>query len=61
MRTLHLVTIALIVAALSGCRTQEQIVATIAEKPRTFCNPVNVDYRFMVIKGGTASVKRPIR
>lgn len=52
MRTSHLVTIALVVAALSGCRAQEQIVATIAEKPRTFCNPVNVDYRFMVIKGG---------
>ena len=36
----------------SSCYTQGPICAKIADKPKTFCNPLNLDYRFMVIGGG---------
>lgn len=46
-----IVTIALGIALMSGCQ-RAKIEAEIARNPQTFCNPVNVDYRFMVIDGG---------
>lgn len=36
----------------SGCQDSAPIKATVSEHPKTFCNPVNLDYRFMVIEGG---------
>lgn len=45
--------IVLTMALLStGCHRQPDIKATIAEHPKTFCNPVDIDYRFMVIDDG---------
>lgn len=35
-----------------GCRVSRPIEAEIARHPKTFCNPLNLDYRFMVIRGG---------
>ena len=35
-----------------GCRKYEPIEAKVAEFPKTFCNPVNLDYRFMKIDKG---------
>lgn len=37
---------------MAGCGASGPIKAMVAESPRTFCNPVNVDYRFMKIDGG---------
>lgn len=37
---------------LNGCRTEKPIQAKVADNPRTFCNPLNLDYRFMRIDGG---------
>ena len=37
---------------MAGCGASGPIKARVAESPRTFCNPVNVDYRFMKIDGG---------
>ena len=37
---------------MAGCGASGLIKARVAESPRTFCNPVNVDYRFMKIDGG---------
>lgn len=44
--------LALAITAFSGCRTEKVIKATIAENPKTFCNPLNLDYRFMKINEG---------
>lgn len=35
-----------------GNRQQRPITARISPNPRTFCNPINIDYRFMLIHGG---------
>ena len=35
-----------------GCDADKKIEARVAVSPRTFCNPVNLDYRFMKIEGG---------
>lgn len=37
---------------LESCNTEEKIEAVVAASPKTFCNPLNLDYRFMVIDGG---------
>lgn len=37
---------------LTGCQDTSPIVAKIAQSPKTFCNPVNLNYRFMKIDGG---------
>lgn len=34
------------------CHAAKPIRAKVASSPRTFCNPVNIDYRFMLIDGG---------
>lgn len=52
MKILYMAAIAISMAMFSGCRSREMIEAVIARSPQTFCNPVNVDYRFMVINGG---------
>lgn len=36
----------------SACGLKDGIEATVALHPKTFCNPLNLDYRFMVIDGG---------
>lgn len=36
----------------AGCSPEERIEATVASHPTTFCNPLNIDYRFMVIEDG---------
>lgn len=41
-----------IICTLSSCISDTSISARIAEHPKTFCNPLNLDYRFMVIDGG---------
>lgn len=47
------IVITILVATLfSGCSPEKEISATIATHPKTFCNPLNLDYRFMVIEGG---------
>ncbi|MGM9759944.1 MAG: discoidin domain-containing protein [Parabacteroides sp.] len=35
-----------------GCQRSEVIEAHIARSPNTFCNPVNLDYRFMKVEDG---------
>lgn len=50
MKTLLLTLLA--IPALVGCQDSFSIQAKIARSPKTFCNPVNLDYRFMKIKGG---------
>ncbi len=35
-----------------GCQKLPPIEAQIADSPKTFCNPVNLNYRFMKIDGG---------
>ena len=35
-----------------GCEQQPEIKTKIAEHPTTFCNPINLNYRFMKIDGG---------
>lgn len=37
---------------LCSCNTQEPIQTKINEHPTTFCNPLNLNYRFMKIDGG---------
>lgn len=37
---------------LVSCSSNKEIRAVIAENPKTFCNPINLDYRFMIINGG---------
>lgn len=37
--------------SLHSC-TDNKIYTKVSEHPQTFCNPVNLDYRFMKIKGG---------
>ena len=39
-------------ASCCGCDADKKIEARVAVSPRTFCNPVNLDYRFMKIEGG---------
>lgn len=42
----------LAVPLLIGCQDADRIEARIAQHPKTFCNPVNLNYRFMKIDGG---------
>ena len=42
----------LIAPILIGCQDTHPIKAKIAQSPKTFCNPVNLNYRFMKIDGG---------
>ena len=35
-----------------SCGESAPIKARVAATPKTFCNPVNIDYRFMKIDGG---------
>ena len=42
----------LIAPLLIGCQDTHLIKAKIAQSPKTFCNPVNLNYRFMKIDGG---------
>jgi len=44
--------ILLVAPLLAGCRNSQPIKAKIAESPTTFCNPVNLNYRFMKVEGG---------
>lgn len=37
---------------LPACGNHRLIEANVAEQPKTFCNPLNLDYRFMIIDGG---------
>lgn len=41
-----------VIPLLISCQDPTPIKARIADHPKTFCNPVNLDYRFMVIEGG---------
>lgn len=41
-----------IVCTLSSCTPDTSIRTCVAKHPKTFCNPLNLDYRFMVIDGG---------
>lgn len=38
--------------ALGACNMERPIETRIKENPSTFCNPLNLDYRFMKIDGG---------
>lgn len=49
-RLLFSATSSLIILA-SGC-SRPPIEATVATEYTTFCNPINIGYRFMKIKGG---------
>lgn len=42
----------LIIPLLISCQNNGRINAKIAQHPKTFCNPVNLNYRFMKIDGG---------
>ena len=45
--------ISLLVGSLAmSCQQDEVIKARVSQSPKTFCNPVNLDYRFMIIEGG---------
>lgn len=52
MKASSIIAIALAATVFSGCGFQRKIKATVAEHPKTFCNPLNLDYRFMIIDGG---------
>ena len=41
-----------IVLLLTGCKSHQDIQAKVSLHPKTFCNPLNINYRFMVIGGG---------
>ena len=47
-----LLLILLIIPLGISCQDSHQIEAKIAQFPKTFCNPVNLNYRFMKIDGG---------
>ena len=42
----------LLAVAGSGCSSRPDIEAKVSDRPKTFCNPLNLDYRFMLIDGG---------
>ena len=42
----------LLAVAGSGCSSRSAIEAKVSDRPKTFCNPLNLDYRFMLIDGG---------
>ena len=44
--------IGLLLASLWACGVEKPIETGIKENPSTFCNPLNLDYRFMKIDGG---------
>lgn len=48
----QLVYLSLAALPLMGCRAQAPIKAEIATRPLTFCNPLNLNYRFMKIDEG---------
>lgn len=50
MRTLLLLTLS--GSILGGCCDKDAIKATVSQHPSTFCNPLNLNYRFMKIAGG---------
>lgn len=47
-----LLTALLFAPLLMSCQENRPIVAKIAQTPTTFCNPLNLNYRFMKIEGG---------
>lgn len=52
MKLFSAIAMAVAASLLSGCDFHGKIEATVAQTPKTFCNPLNLDYRFMVIEGG---------
>ena len=52
MKKKSIIMIMAAVTLCSGCNFEERIEATVASHPKTFCNPLNLDYRFMLIEGG---------
>lgn len=44
--------LAICLACGTGCRQGKKIEVNIAKEPKTFCNPINLSYRFMKIKEG---------
>lgn len=52
MKVFLLIAITLAATLFIGCSFNKKIEAKVARNPKTFCNPLNLDYRFMVIDGG---------
>lgn len=52
MKAFLLIAITLAATLFIGCSFNKKIEAKVARNPKTFCNPLNLDYRFMVIDGG---------
>lgn len=47
-----LIVASLFATTFSSCQKTDQIVAKVSQVPTTFCNPLNLNYRFMKINGG---------
>ena len=47
-----LLTMLVSLSLFSSCQDNKPITAKISDTPTTFCNPLNLNYRFMKIKGG---------
>ncbi len=52
MKTFSVIVMMAVTTLFSGCSLKKEIEATVASHPKTFCNPLNLDYRFMIIEGG---------
>lgn len=52
MKTSSIIVMILAATLFSSCSLRGKIEAEVARNPKTFCNPLNLDYRFMVIDGG---------
>ena len=52
MKHIHSIALLALAGILGGCRPSADIEAVVATQPKTFCNPLNLDYRFMLIDGG---------
>lgn len=52
MKHIHSTALLALAGILGGCHPSADIEAVVATQPKTFCNPLNLDYRFMLIDGG---------
>ncbi len=52
MKLFSIMAISLVATLFTSCNFNGKIEAKVAKHPKTFCNPLNLNYRFMMINGG---------